>query len=231
MENQLGRRLDLPAGSRVLDAGCGMGDVARAMATRFDLDVTGIDILDFNLAEARLRSEAAGLAATTRFFECDYHDLSQFESGSFDGVYTMETFVHSSDPERVLAEFNRVLRPGGRLVMFEYSRTPEEQLSPAARVAFKAVCEFAAMPAWYRLNHGDLEGLIESASFKVESVEDVTAHMLPMLHAFAILGRFPYTVGQVMGKQEKVVNALSGVEMWKHRAAWHYNIYVAAKDA
>lgn len=231
MEDQLGRRLDLPVGSRVLDAGCGMGDVARAMATRFGLNVTGIDILDFNVEEARRRSDVAGLADQTRFLECDYHDLSQFDSGSFDGVYTMEALVHSSDPGRVLAEFHRVLRPGGRLVMFEYSRTPEEELSPAARVAFKAVCEYAAMPAWYRLNHGDLEGLIEAAAFKVESVEDATSHMLPMLHAFAILGRFPYAVGRLLGKTEKVVNALSGVEMWKHRGAWRYNIYVATKKA
>jgi hypothetical protein len=34
-----------------------------------------------------------------------------------------------------------------------------------------------------------------------------------------------------MGLTEKVVNALSGVEMYKHRDAWRYNIYVATKPA
>lgn len=229
MEAKLGARLDLPEGARVLDAGCGMGDVARTMARQFHLNVTGIDILDFNLDEARRRSEAAGLSDRTEFLECDYHDLSIFESESFDGVYTMETFVHASDPEAVLAEFFRVLKPGGRLVMFEYSRTPEKDLSPGARVAFKAVCEFAAMPTWYRLDHGILEGLLADAGFEVNSVENVTQKMLPMLHAFAILGRVPYIVGQVIGKVQKVVNALSGVEMWRFREAWRYNIYVATK--
>ncbi|ADP80193.1 Methyltransferase type 11 [Pseudofrankia inefficax] len=229
MERQLGQRLGLEADSRVLDAGCGMGDVARTLAADFGLDITGIDILDFNLVEARRRSERAGLANRTRFIECDYHDLSRFEDGEFDGVYTMETFVHAADAERALAEFHRVLRPGGRLVMFEYSRTPNECLLPAARAAFDAVCELGAMPAWHRLNHGDLENLLESASFKVESVEDVTARMLPMLRLFAVLGRFPYALARRLGKTEKAVNAMSGVEMWKHQEAWRYNIYTATE--
>jgi len=231
MEHQLGRRLGLDTGSRVLDAGCGMGEVARTMAADFGLDVTGIDILDFNLDEARRRSEKAGLTGHTRFVEGDYHDLSQFEDGAFDGAYTLETFVHAAEPERVLAEFHRVLRPGGRLVMFEYSRTPEERLEPAARAAFDAVCELGAMPAWHRLNHGDLENLLASASFKVEPVEDVTARMLPMLRAFAVLGRVPYATARLLGKTEKAVNAMSGVEMWKHQDAWRYNIYSATKSA
>lgn len=231
MEHQLGRRLGLEAGSRVLDAGCGMGDVARTLAADFELDVTGIDILDFNLDEARRRSERAGFTGRTRFIECDYHDLSRFEDGEFDGVYTMETFVHAADAEQALAEFHRVLRPGGRLVMFEYSRTPDEQLLPAARAAFDAVCELGAMPAWHRLNHGDLENLLESASFKVESVEDVTARMLPMLRLFAVLGRVPYALARRLGKTEKAVNAMSGVEMWKHQEAWRYNIYMATARA
>jgi sterol 24-C-methyltransferase len=228
MEDELGQRLDLRKGSEVLDAGCGVGDVARRMASAFELDVTGIDILDFNVDEARRRSEAAGLAGVTRFFEGDYHNLA-FPDASFDGLYTMETFVHSANPERALSEFLRVLRPGGRLVMFEYSRTPEAQLSPAARVAFKKVCDLAEMPAWYRLNHGDLEHLLAEAGFAVDSTTDVTARMLPMLNAFAILGKFPYFVGRVTHRTDKVVNALSGVEMWRHRDAWKYNIYVAHK--
>ncbi|MBL7487516.1 methyltransferase domain-containing protein [Frankia sp. AgB1.9] len=231
MEHQLGDRLGLDAGSLVLDAGCGMGEVARTLAVAFGLDVTGIDILGFNLDGAGRRSERTRLAGHTRFVEWDYHDLSRFEDGTFDGAYTMETFVHAADPERVLAEFHRVLRTGGRLVMFEYSRTPAERLAPAARAAFDAVCALGAMPAWHRLNHGDLENLLESASFKVESVEDVTVRMLPMLRAFAVLGRVPYALARRLGKTEKAVNAMSGVEMWKHQEAWRYNIYTATKKA
>jgi sterol 24-C-methyltransferase len=228
MEDQLGSRLALSADSEVLDAGCGVGDVARTMAAKYRLRVTGIDILDFNLAEARERSDRAGLSDRTTFLKGDYHNL-QFPDASFDGSYTMETFVHASDPERVLTEFLRVLRPGGKLVMFEYSRTPEDRLSPAASRAFRQVCELAAMPTWYRMNHGDLEKLIAKTGFTAVAVEDVTDRILPMLRAFSILGRFPYWAGRISGRTAKVVNALSGVEMYKHQDVWRYNIYTATK--
>lgn len=230
MERVLGQRLGLSPGARVLDAGCGVGDVARTLAKEFDLDVTGIDILDFNLAAARRRSADAGLADRTRFVQADYHHLP-YLPGSFDAVYTMETFVHAEAPEAVLSEFFRVLRPGGRLVMFEYSRTPDEQLSEASRRAIETVCEMAAMPAWLRLNHRELERLLEKAGLSVEQATDVTQRMLPMLRVFYLLGRFPYFVGRTTGRTEKVVNALSGVELFRHQDAWRYQIYTATKPA
>lgn len=228
MERVLGDRLGLPAGAQVLDAGCGVGDVARTLAREHALDVTGIDILDFNLTRAKQRSAESDLVNQTSFVQADYHHLP-FKAASFDGVYTMETLVHAADPETVLGEFFRVLRGGGKLVLFEYSRTPAEQLSDQANRAFGLVCDLAAMPAWRRLNHGDLERLMEKTGFLVQPAEDATGKMLPMLRAFSIVGRLPYFLGRVSGRREKVANALSGVEMYRHQEAWRYQIYTATK--
>jgi sterol 24-C-methyltransferase len=230
MEVELGERLNLPADAEVLDAGCGMGDVARTMATKYGLKVKGIDILDFNIEKARKRSASSGLGDRANFQIGDYHKLD-FPDEAFDGVYTMETLVHASDPEKVLSEFRRVLRPGGRLVMFEYSHTPEPELSHAAIKAFHQVCDLGAMPTWQRLKHGDMEFLLKEGGFIVDSAEEVSKRILPMLHAFYLLGRFPYFVGRVTNQVPKVVNAMSGVEMWRHREAWRYNIYVAHKPS
>jgi sterol 24-C-methyltransferase len=229
MEDELGRRLNLPADAEVLDAGCGMGDVARTMATKYRLMVTGIDILDFNIEEACKRSVSSGLGDRTNFQLGDYHKLD-FPDEAFDGVYTMETLVHASDPEKVLSEFRRVLCSGGRLVMFEYSHTPESELSLAALKALHQVCDLGAMPTWQRLKHGDMEPLLKDEGFELDSAEDVSKRILPMLHAFYLLGRFPYFVGRVTDRVPKVVNAMSGVELWRHREAWKYNIYVAHKS-
>lgn len=230
MEDELGKRLALPADAEVLDAGFGSGDVARTMAAKYQLKVTGIDLFDSNVDEARERSSKASLSDRTKFQLGDYNQLD-FPDASFDGVYTVETFVHAADPAQVLSEFFRVLRPGGRLVMFEYSRTPEAQLSREANQALRLVCELAAMPTWLKMNHGDLERLIKQEGFSVDETEDITRHMMPMLHAFSMIGRFPYLVGRTIGRTPKVVNALSGVEMYKHRDAWRYNIYSATKPA
>lgn len=47
----------------------------------------------------------------------NYHYLDGLADESFDGVYTLETIVHATDPERALKEFSRVLRPGGSLAL------------------------------------------------------------------------------------------------------------------
>jgi sterol 24-C-methyltransferase len=224
MEDVLAQRLALPEGSAVLDAGCGMGDVARTLAGKYGLSVTGIDILDFNLEEARRRSLAVGLEGKTRFLKGNYHDLI-FPNESFDGIYTMETFVHAADPGRALSEFYRVLKPGGRLVMHEYSRTPAEELSDGVDEILRLICDLGAMPTF--LNHGELEKLIEKTDFIVDSGENATSRMEPMVHAFYILGRFPYSLARISGHQS--VNAMSAVEFWRHQDAGRYNIYVAHK--
>ncbi|GAA2061123.1 hypothetical protein GCM10009839_85090 [Catenulispora yoronensis] len=226
MEDRLGRELGLGAGARVLDAGCGVGNVARAMAVRHGLDVTGVDILDFNIAEAARRSGKARLSGRTHFRVGDYHHLP-FPDDSFDGLYTMETFVHSADPKAALAEFGRVLKPGGKLVMFEYSRTPDDQVSAEANAAMQRVCDEAAMPAWLMLYHGVLDEMLGDAGFTNRQSVDITANMMPMASAFYLIGKFPFWVGRVTGLEYKVVNAMSARMMFRYKEAWRYGIHTA----
>ena len=230
MEDRLGVELNLAQGSLVLDAGCGVGSVARAMATRFGLRVQGIDILDFNIAEAKRRSSAQGLDAKTTFAIGDYKNI-QFAAATFDGVYTMETFVHSDDPSAVLEQFYRVLKPGGRLVMFEYSSTPERDLSKQAYAALTRICDLAEMPGWLELQHGVLERKLSDAGFTDVRSTDITQNILPMLAWFSKIGKFPYFLGRTLGIPEKVANAMSGVETFKYQEAWRYKIYTAVKPS
>lgn len=228
MEDHIGRRLALPPGSRILDAGCGVGDVSRAMATRFGLTVDGIDILDFNIQEANRRSAKARLSDRTRFLEADYH-MVPFENKCFDGVIAVETLVHATDSRRVLAEFHRVIRPGGKLVMAEYSRTPDAELTEGANAAMEKIFDLGAMPSWRQFTPGVLTQQLSSAGFDEVIEEDVTSHMLPMLKAFYLIGLLPYFAMKHLGKVEKAVNAMSGVETFRHQNAWRYNLYTATR--
>jgi sterol 24-C-methyltransferase len=120
MEDRLGHALALPAGSLVLDAGCGRGAVALHLAGAFGLRVEGVDILAGDVRRAARRAARHRDPGRARFQVMDYRRL-RFPAGHFDGAYTMETLVHAADGLAVLRELHRVLRPGGRLALFEYS--------------------------------------------------------------------------------------------------------------
>ncbi|WP_369214185.1 class I SAM-dependent methyltransferase [Streptomyces flavofungini] len=229
MEVVVARRLALPPGSAVLDAGCGVGDVARTVARVSGAQVTGIDGIASDVGIARHRSARAdGPGTRTRFLTADYHALP-FADASYDGVYTMESCVHSPDPQRVLTELHRVLRPGGRLVMCEYSSTPTDHLAPGARSALNRVCALSAMPGMLALTHGELDRLLRRTGFTLDSAFDATEKILPMLRAFAVLGRLPYSLACRVNREDSLVNAMSGVEMYRHQDAWRYVITVATK--
>jgi sterol 24-C-methyltransferase len=228
MEDELGQTLGLSPGSRVLDAGCGVGDVASRMASTQGLRVNGVDILDFNIAEARKRAKERGLEDALRFEVMSYADIT-YPSSFFDGVYTMETLVHAADASAVLGQFYRVLKPGGRLVLFEYAREADSNMPPEAAEAFREVNRVAAMPSFQIFTYGVLEGMLADTGFRNVATRDLTPNMLPMLASFAAIGWAPYHLARILGKQHKVINAMSAVEFWKYRRYFRYNAYGASK--
>jgi SAM-dependent methyltransferase len=100
-------------GQRLLDVGCGAGQLA-IPAARMGLKVTGVDIAANLVARARERAVAEGLSA--RFDEGDAEALP-YEDGSFDVVASIFGAMFAPRPERVAAELLRVCRPGGRVLM------------------------------------------------------------------------------------------------------------------
>ena len=107
-----------PAGSRLLDLGCGPGFYARRLAERFgELRVTGIDRSGRQLTHARRRTEARNLE-NCDFQRGDVHDLA-FPDGSVDSVVCSRLFTVVPGREKALGEMYRVLAPGGRCFIAE----------------------------------------------------------------------------------------------------------------
>lgn len=186
MEQKLFDSLHLPAGSRVLDAGCGVGHVSLYLAGR-GLQMTGIDIMDHHLAKARRNIVKSGpLRSRVSGQKMDYHSLATFEAGSFDGVFTMETLVHATDGAQVAAEFYRILRPGGHIVLNEYDYTfsSEQEIGPELAKAMKQMSAHGAMPTWDIANKGHFERLLDGAGFVDVQVQDYSENVRPMLRLF-----------------------------------------------
>jgi SAM-dependent methyltransferase len=113
--------LALPAGARVLDCPCGQGRHAHLLAEA-GYDVDGLDYSEPLLDAARAR----GTGRTLRYTRGDMRRLPARWTGRFDAVVNLFTsfgfFLDPGDDRRVVAEFARVLAPGGTLVWHGGSR-------------------------------------------------------------------------------------------------------------
>ena len=96
---------DLPPG-RALDAPCGDGALARELSAR-----------GWRVWAADIESVGGGDARGVEFLRLDLDESLPFEDGVFDAVVSLEGIEHLLSPARCLAEFCRVLRAGGRLVV------------------------------------------------------------------------------------------------------------------
>jgi ubiquinone/menaquinone biosynthesis C-methylase UbiE len=113
----LAEAVDVRADDHVLDVAAGNGNATLAAARRF-ANVTSTDYVPILLDKGRVRAQAEGLAV--RFLEADAEDLP-FADGSFDIVLSTFGAMFAPDHVRTAREMMRVLRPGGRLGMANWT--------------------------------------------------------------------------------------------------------------
>ncbi|MDR1415389.1 MAG: bifunctional demethylmenaquinone methyltransferase/2-methoxy-6-polyprenyl-1,4-benzoquinol methylase UbiE [Odoribacteraceae bacterium] len=120
----------LAKGAGVLDVACGTGDFAITAARRGAARVTGVDISEKMLDVARAKARAKHLDHRVSFLQGDAEEL-HFPDGSFDAVTVAFGARNFERLDKALDEIARVTRPGGRLVILEFSvpeRFPVKQL-------------------------------------------------------------------------------------------------------
>lgn len=110
---------EIAPGSRLLDVGCGTGQIA-IPAARAGVDVTGIDIASNWIDVARARAAAEGLNAT---FDVGDAEQLPYPDASFDVVISMVGAMFAPQADRVALELLRVCKPGGRVLMVNWTPT------------------------------------------------------------------------------------------------------------
>ncbi|MCB1364400.1 MAG: bifunctional demethylmenaquinone methyltransferase/2-methoxy-6-polyprenyl-1,4-benzoquinol methylase UbiE [Rhodobacteraceae bacterium] len=115
-------------GQRLLDVAGGTGDIAfRFLARAGSGHATVLDLTEPMLTEGRRRAEAGRMADSLDWVVGDAMALP-FPDGCFD-VYTISFGIRNvTRPQDALAEALRVLRPGGRLMVLEFSQVPNDAL-------------------------------------------------------------------------------------------------------
>ena len=178
MERLLGQTLDLPAGSPVVDAGCGFGRVSTTLAREFGYNMIGVDLIPDRLAEARRYTELNDVADKVTLLHGNYGN-TQLPDASVAGVFTMETLVHADPLEDVLAEFWRMLQPGGKLVLFEYNVPDQSSLDPVRKYISENMIRRTGMASIHRFTPGALPNILEQANFQDVQVRDISRNVWP----------------------------------------------------
>ncbi len=142
---------NLAPGSKVLDAGCGLGRISVELAA-LDLDVTGVDIIQSELDAAQDSAQAEGVELTLV-----NHDLRTFHApNQFDcavNLYTSFGYCDTIDEDmQILRNIAESVKPGGTFIMECTSRetailywTPGEEFE---RAGYKVVTHFEVTGAW-----------------------------------------------------------------------------------
>jgi len=105
----------LPGGAKILDTGCGPGELVLALTTK-GYDVWGVDISSAMVKEATKTLEGGGFRGFRQIRQGDVENL-EFADGSFDVVIAAGVLEYQKEDARFLSEMNRVVRKGGHLIL------------------------------------------------------------------------------------------------------------------
>src|SRR5258708_11618179 len=118
MSRQVFRRLDLVAGMRVLDLGCGVGAPARDLIARHEVRVTAVTKVEWQIAMARTLSEGLSPRGSVEWKLGDFTALD-LPTGGYQGAFSIEASCHAagSSKEPFVAEGSRLLGEGAQLLL------------------------------------------------------------------------------------------------------------------
>jgi len=105
-------------GKQVLDVGCGAGVTPCFLARKYGCRVVGVDILDAMVQRSKERAKRDGVLDKVEFRVADAQDLP-FEDDLFDAVITESVTAFPKDKGKAVAEYVRVVKPGGYVGLSE----------------------------------------------------------------------------------------------------------------
>lgn len=165
---QFAERAGVRANAEVLEVGSGSGGPAVWLARELGCLVTGVDLNEHGVRNATTLAQAQGLAVRTRFQVVDASEPLPFEAERFDVILSNDAMCHIANRARVLRDWCRLLRPGGRMLFTDAlvitGLMSHEELATRSSIGF-----------YLYVAPGTNERLIAEAGLELIDVEDVTA--------------------------------------------------------
>lgn len=164
---ELATLAELAPGQAVLDVGCGLGGTARYLASEHSAEMTGVDLTAEYCRIGNLLSERTGLADRVKLVVPDALNLP-FADGSFHAAFTEHASMNITDKPRLYSELRRVLRPGGRLAIYDVLKGTRGDVLFPVPWARRPELSFLA-------TEDELRALLERCALDVRAWKDATA--------------------------------------------------------
>jgi ubiquinone/menaquinone biosynthesis C-methylase UbiE len=142
-------QVGLGATDHVLDVGCGLGGASRFAAQRYGSRVTGVDLTPEYIETGKVLCSWLGLAERVSLEQGDA-TATAYADARFDKAYMLHVGMNIADKSALAAELHRVLRPGGRLGIYDVMRVGDGDLAYPVPWATHAEGSAVASPAAYR---------------------------------------------------------------------------------
>lgn len=160
-------------GSRIVDAGCGLGHSSEWLSLHYDAIVTGITLVPRQVETIRKRLLKHPIA-NVNFLVADYLAMP-FDDGSIDVVWGIESVCHAEDKLMFYKEAWRVLKPGGKLVIADFLRR-ERPMNNGDEAMIKEVFNTWAVPDIDTLKEHNEHAM--RTGFKTFKNNDVTGYVI-----------------------------------------------------
>lgn len=157
-------QLGLAPDDHVLDVGCGLGGASRFAAERYGCSVSGIDLTDEYVRTGEVLCEWVGLDDRISLERGDA-TATPFAQGSFDKSFMIHVGMNIVDKGTLAAEMYRVLKPGGRIGVYDVMRAGDGPLRFPVPWATTPAESRVATPGVYR-------EALEEAGFRIVAERD-----------------------------------------------------------
>lgn len=211
MMDLIAQNVQIKPSYTLLDAGCGYATTACYLAKKYKAKITGIDINPFEIKKAKKYANQLNVGSKTSFQVMDYTKTS-FSKSTFDAIYTMETLSHATDLLKTLKEFLRILKPGGKIALFEYTLAPDQQFSQRDKTMLDLGVKGTAAFGLKEFRHDQFPNILKRAGFIKVREQNITRNFLPSLQRLTKMARIPYIFIQLFRLQKYFVNATVAVE-------------------
>jgi tocopherol O-methyltransferase len=224
---------DISEGQNVLDAGCGVGGAAIYLAKNHKAKVTGITLSELQAKTANENARVHQVDKLVNFKELNFCD-TKLNNSSFDIIWACESSSSAADKEQMAAEWFRLLKPGGKIVLSDFFKASDSQ-----KDKYDLLDKWSAIWAMSPLVTNDyLSQQLEVAGFEIRHTYDLTnsiSKTAKRMYLSYWLGLIPAVLyNTFFGARKYAKNHYkSGLYQYNSlkQGLWKYNSIIAVKPA